>query len=219
MEEIGIPAVGPLLVVGPTDGVAEALQTAGIPVTMSLQSGGVFGKTNLEPVVGVATNVGLVDDSVAAVVALAAWSRPSQVRAVAEEAVRITRPGGVVVLGDVDAGVLTTGPPRAFPASRFYRAHPAAAAALTARTAPASSLAIEAVRSRLDDVGAMTADRLIGVFGSASEYLAAIADGLWRGADAIDEATGSATAAAITSTLRYPAEDHQPWRFVRGIVP
>jgi SAM-dependent methyltransferase len=217
IEEIGIPLDGPLLVVGRGRQVAEAIQMAGARATLTVDPPAVIGEAGIEVTGGTASATGLPDGSVAGVVALAAWPDVRALRSVVDEAVRVTRPGGVVVLGEVDREILTEGPPGTFTASAFYRAHPEAVPGLR-RAASLAALALDAVRTGLHDVGTMTADRLLAVFRTREEYVEAVNAGLWRGADRVADEERTATLERIMESLAPPFEDRQPWVFVRGTV-
>ena len=108
------------------------------------------------------------DDTQAAaadvVVLLHAWPEPRTVDATAQAAARWVRPGGVLMLAELDAVALRNDVPRRTPAALLYQMHPEVAERLAARSPTRLQLVMAGIRAGLDDKVVIDVARPVGVY-------------------------------------------------------
>ncbi|HHC07383.1 MAG TPA: hypothetical protein ENK55_01505 [Actinobacteria bacterium] len=218
-EELGIPSDGTVLLVGPPE--ESFAEMPAIPVLPGGHGMAVLGPPLDRRIPDDATAVatGLDDDAVDAVFMLSAWGDPALMGQVAREAVRITRPGGTVVLGDVDAAVLTESSPAAYRAALLYETYPWVGDRIRDAHAHEAMLGIELLRAGIHPVQADQRDLPMGYFDDADAYEAAVARGLWPGVLLLDEADRGRLLAELRRSLvdaRFPVADVQPWMLAHG---
>lgn len=158
------------------------------------------------------------DDTVDSVVLLHAWPSPDQVDLAAKTAVGWLRPGGWLVLADLDIERLAGAPPTIYPSATLYRTFPAVQARLRQRCASAIGLVTAAVRAGLDGKASSSVDRPVGVYASRSELRAAIEFGAWRGLEHLSREEYAELLAAVTAVdvAAWPLLDTEPWMIVAG---
>lgn len=169
----------------------------------------------------VPTATGFPGASFDAVVALSAWEAPADVFAVAEEAVRVVRPGGRVWLGEVDARALTLSMPAARRYGLLYREEPELAGRARFRLRAADGLGVEAVRAGLRDVVEMRSELPVAVVDTAAEGVEAVRSGIWP-ESAMLEATAldrllTRVHASLQPPTRFPVVFTLPFSIVRGL--
>jgi len=190
---------------GPTAGSAPAVASLGtLPV----------------PEDATATASGLPDGAFDTAIALGAWGSPAEVGAVLAEAVRVTRPGGSVWVGDVDARTLTRAMPATQPYGLLYRSEPSVAADVRHRFRATPGLGVDAVRAGLRSVSTTNADLPAAVADGVAEAVEAVRGGIWPGTELLDEATLDRLlthlAASMRRSVRFPVVLTLPWSLVQG---
>lgn len=169
------------------------------------------------------TGTGLPGCSFDTTVALSAWDAPAGVEAVADEAVRVTKPDGNVWLGDIDARALTKAMPAARPYGLLYRRERSAADAVRFRYRAARGLGVEAVRAGLLGVTETRAELPAAVVDSVEEGVEAVRSGIWPGIASIDpgalDRLLDRVAVSFRRNERFPLVLTLPWTLVRGRRP
>ena len=166
------------------------------------------------------TSTGFDEGSFDAAVILSAWETPAGVSSVAEEAMRVVRPGGTVWLGDIDAKALTSSMPAARRYGLFYRSDPQAADAARFRYRTADVLGVDAVRAGLRNVTETKADLPVAVIESAADGVEAVRSGIWPGTGTLDAVSLDRLLERIDESFqpptRFPVVLTLPWIIVRG---
>lgn len=163
----------------------------------------------------------LPEGAVDLVVLRRAWRSRTDVAGALAAAVRAVRPGGEVVVADLDVNRLLGGPSPRYPVRLLYLAEPEAAERLTASTASPGVLGSEAGRVGLRDVVTITYDDERGAYEEVAGLWAGIRQRGWRGAAWVSqerarslfEGVASAMAGAIPAGW---AVDREPWYAVIG---
>lgn len=166
---------------------------------------------------------GLASASFDAVVALEAWRAEASLKAVVVEAVRLTKPGGTVWLGQRDFDLLARSEPATYRAALLYRARPDAVAAARSGLGDRAMLGIEAIRAGLRPVESLAADLPTAQYDTEAEYFEAVRSGGWAGIGVLDDAAVDALLGELARFLRpprrFPVVERQPWSLVRATKP
>ncbi len=164
---------------------------------------------------------GLPQGTVGAVVVRRLWTNAADLAAVFRDAVRVVRSGGTVVIGDVDVHRLSTAVPGRYPSQMVLRMIPDAYRRLAETSAEAHELAIEAIRTRLQDVTLTEVDETFGTFDDPDDQLRFIREGGWPVLGVVDDpAAVERTIAAYRSTRpRGPVVEREPWIYASGRTP
>jgi SAM-dependent methyltransferase len=109
------------------------------------------------------------------------WGSAAGVAAVVDEAARILRPGGVLVLGDLDFDRLMRGRTRSYASKLLYQRYPAIARQIRAGLAMITDLSTELVRAGFGDVTALVVDETLGRYDDPADFLVAVRHNGWRG--------------------------------------
>ncbi len=223
LRRLDVPLEGRVLVAGPP---AESLAARpAVPVVASTTGLTLFGPPLEGPIPDGATAEAtlLPTGAFDAVLALSAWSRPDRVGAVAGEALRLTRPGGTIVLGDLDAVVLVAGPPAAYRAAVLYARHPDLARRLVAAHEHTVMLGVELLRGGVHPVTVERMDLPMAFLDGPEAYASAVRAGLWPGFVDLSPEERDEVLAALADSLRppvrFPIVDRQPWVIARGRRP
>jgi hypothetical protein len=140
---------------------------------------------------------------------------------VAEEAVRVARPGGRVWLGEIDARALTRSMPAARRYGLLYRAEPEVAGRARFRFRAADGLGVEAVRAGLRGVVEMRAELPVAVVDTAAEGVEAVRSGIWPESALLDATALDELLTRVNESLqpptRFPVVFTLPFNIVRGV--
>ena len=158
------------------------------------------------------------DDVVDTVVLLHAWDGVAKVDAAARAATGWLRPGGWLVLADLDVDNLLSSRPEFYPSALLYQRFPATGAYLTSRSTSMVRLVTAAVRASLDGKASVGIERPVGVYSSPSELQAAVEFGAWRGLERLTQAEYAELMTAVSgiSVAKWPLVETEPWVFVAG---
>lgn len=158
-----------------------------------------------------------------AVVSLEVWRNEASLQSAADEAVRLTRPGGTVWLGQRDFGLLATSEPATYRAALLYRRRPDAVAVARSGLVERAMLGVTAVRAGLRPVESVAADLPAAQYDSEAEYFEAVQSGGWPGLEVLDPPDVDALLGDLARSLRpphrFPVVERQPWSLVRGTKP
>jgi hypothetical protein len=164
------------------------------------------------------------DDTQAAaadvVALLHAWPEPRTVDVTAQAAARWVRPGGVLMLAELDVVALRNDVPRRTPAALLYQMHPEVAERLAALSPTRIQLVMAGIRAGLDDKLVIDVARPVGVYRDSSERRAAVEFGAWRGLEELDARAYDALLGAVDAVLppAWPLVESEPWMVVAGRV-
>jgi len=163
----------------------------------------------------------LPDGAVDLVVMRRAWKSPPDVALALAAALRAVRPGGEVVVTDVDVHRLLAGPSPRYPVRLLYMAEPDAAERLAATTAPPGLLGSEAVRAGLKDVVSITYDEVRGTYEDVGLLWEGIREHGWRGAAWVPQERARSLFEEVATSMAgaVPAGwaiDREPWYAVIG---
>lgn len=220
-ETLDIPTGSRVLLAGPdVEGLALEI---GAPISQASFDLVMLGSGAPEvPDQATAAATGLGDGVVDVAVMLSAWDGPVQLAVMVREAVRVVRPGGLVILGEPDASALDSAP-AVFRSALLYQRFPEIAVRQAERTLPGSAIGVEAVRAGLNPV---TLDPLavpIAVLADVDSYVEAVRSGLWPGSDLLDDVALDGLLRELRMSLseptRFPVVDYQPWWVARGVRP
>jgi hypothetical protein len=159
------------------------------------------------------------EDTLDTVILLHAWPGPHRVDDAARAATGWLRPGGWLVLADLDMDQLRAAPPNRYPSAALYRMFPETGAKLQRRSATMIGLVTAAIRAGLEGKTSVGVDRPVGVYASPSELRAAIEFGVWRG---LEDLAGGDYAAVVDSVEAlnigpWPIVELEPWVVVAGM--
>lgn len=163
---------------------------------------------------------GLSDDEVDACVMLEAWADAREVPRVVAEARRITRPGGAIWLGVVDAERIHKATRATQRSALAYGAFPGLLSGVPDRSVADCPLAL--LRGGLKDIETWPVRLPIAAFDSRDTYAEAAVSGMWAGTELLSVAERSALRRAVLDELRGaepPFVEHQPWIVARGLNP
>jgi hypothetical protein len=158
------------------------------------------------------------DDAVDTVILLHAWPAPDEAADAAKAATDWLRPGGWLVMADLDIKRLQGAPLRLYPSALLYQMFPSVREHLAARCTSAIGLVTSAVRAGLDGKVTTSIDRPLGVYASASEFRAAVEFGSWRGLEQLsgDDYGHLLDGIAAIDVGRWPLVEVEPWICVAG---
>jgi hypothetical protein len=204
------PVAGPVIVRGP--GAAQ------VGAAWRLLGYGADGLTADEAVLHGDESAG--DGTVAMAALLHAWPRPRDIDAVAQRAARWVRPGGLLLLADLDVAALRSESPRRTPAALLYQKHPEVAARLAGRSPTRIQLVMAGIRAGLDDKHAGDVQRPVGVYDDPSERRAAVEFGVWRGLEDLGAEAYARLLEAVDAVEpdEWPLVEREPWMVVTGRV-
>ncbi len=219
LTDLGISPRDRILVVEPSSGSLVALPA--VPVLTGPHGMALLGPPLDAPLPedATATATGLPADSVDATLLFSPWTNASQVGAVAKEAIRITRPGGRVALGTLDAGTLLDASPSAYPAALGFQLFPDLASRLRDAHRHDAMIGIELLRAGIHDVVVDPFDVPMAYYDSLDECVADVEAGAWPGTDTLDDARRQILAHEVRRLLkgrRFPLVDELPWLIARG---
>ncbi len=158
------------------------------------------------------------EDSVDTVVLLHAWASSDQVDAVARAATDWLRPGGWLLMAELDTSRLFGASPRLYPSAALYQMFPEVASRLRRRCADGIFLSKAAIRAGLDHKVGAWVDRPLAGYDSPSELVAAIEFGAWRGLEHLDADDYASLLTAVGDVARdeWPMIELEPWLVVGG---
>lgn len=210
LTEVGAPSTGPVVVRGP-----GATQVGAAWRLLGYGSDGLT--TDETPLPG---NEPPPNGSAAMAVLLHAWLQPRDVDVVTQRAARSVRPGGLLLLADLDLAGLRSDSARRTPAAAFYQMHPEVADRLARRSPTRTQLVMAGIRAGLDDKRSADVARPVGVYRDPSERRAAIEFGVWRGLEDLDADAYARVLDAVDSVdpAEWPLVEREPWMVVTGRV-
>ncbi len=221
LDRLGVDWGERAVILGPgADAIAERFLLAGSPpLVASGDTVAVLGGEPPDDDIARATprSVPLAAGEADVVLAVHAWDGPPTLSAVVSEARRLVRPGGSVMLAELDVAALEASTARQYPMVALRLVAPDAAAALAASCLSRSLLEIELVRAGFAAVGSERVDLTRGGFASRADHAAAVTAGLWRGTATLPaDVRERLGAVALALGDGGAVVDCEPWVLVRG---
>lgn len=205
--------------------VAGSYHRAGAPPAIDDRQDLVYLSAGREPLSDGATvtATGLTDNSVALVTLRRSWTDGATLAAATDEAFRILRPGGHVIVSDYKADVLLGQSPHLYPLQLVYRQVPEAAERIRAGQR-LIAMPLRVMAARFGNVRTEQVDEVLGRFSSAEAYVA------FLGSDGADRLVGMTRsqrdealerlADVLPSVMRSAEIVHrEPWALVGAVKP
>lgn len=150
-----------------------------------------------------------------------AWTHPGEVEAALVAAMQAVRPGGEVVVADLDARRLVAGPTQRYPVRLLYSSMPDVAERLMVSTASPGLLGAAAVRVGLREVAGYTYDDELSEHEDAASLWAGIRERGWRGSAWVSQDRSGPLFDQLATALARAipagsAVDREPWYAVIG---
>ena len=168
------------------------------------------------------SSTGLPTDTADAVMMLAAWRSPEELRSVVAEARRVLAPGGRLILGEVDVDALLTATVATRRSSLLYRRYRSPILASLPGDRPVAAPAFALLRGGFGSIESATVDLPVGVFSTPGAYVEAVLAGVWPGIGIVPPHERTALEGEILESLRgtaFPLTEYQPWSLAYGIAP
>mgnify|MGYP001814656939 CR=1 FL=1 len=165
------------------------------------------------------TSTGLEGTSVDAFAFLEGAAHPGELDAVVSEARRIVRPGGVVVLGELDREAVLTGTASTRRSAAFHRT---VGLDMPSRPGAVAPTATALVRGRISNVESTKRLLPLAAFSDAEAYVSAAFGGMWFGVERLSVADRASLERSLLRDLRsevFPLVEFRPWIISRGIRP
>ncbi len=169
-----------------------------------------------------ALDTGMADESVDLAVLRAVVGEQSALSEVLDEVYRILRPGGGVLVTDVNVKAMLDAGFHHYPVRVLYDMFPEVLEAEVRRHLDSAELDIETVRAGFKDVISYDVDEVKALFETPDEFLAYVERGAWRSFDLIDDEEREALLATLRASPLLggdPIMDREAWHVVRGMKP
>jgi len=180
---LDLPPTGEILMAG--DGAADIELPVGSGQRFDTGSMVLVTRGEAPPDGATATDTGLKADSLDLVVLRDAAGSLTRLNVILQEAYRILKPGGGVLVTEFDAATLLDSRPQRYPQLLLSNLHPQVATYLRDRHPRQMDIAMALVRSGFKDGDAYTLDFPIGYFRDYQAYADSVAVEGWRGMDQI----------------------------------
>lgn len=167
-------------------------------------------------------DTGLTDRSIDLVVLRHVVEEQSALSDVLDEVYRILRPGGGVLVSDVNVGAMLDGGFHGYPVRVLYDMFPEALEGEVRRHIDSADLDIETVRAGFKDVISYDVGEVRAVLETPEEFLAYVEHGGWRSVDLLDDEEREALVASLRRSpflAGDPITDREAWHVVRGFKP
>ena len=163
---------------------------------------------------------GLPAASVDSVVLRHAWNGVARLGPAVDEAARILRPGGALLLADLDLPELMSANAARYPSQILYASAPDVRAAVNATLAP-FDLSVTAGRAGFDGLRGLEVDETAGTFDRMG-FVDYVRAGGWRGWELLSPEREAAIVERVERALPLiapvgPVVDREPWRYVIGV--
>lgn len=221
LADLGVRMGGPALVAGQgSEAIAAALVRNGAPAmvdandTLAVLGPGISSLDGAGP-----TRTGARAATFDLVVLQQAWSGLEEIAAILAEALRVTRHGGAVVMGCLNADLLAESLPAQYASCLLYRSSPAAREALLTNTVTRYDIDLEAVRASLREIRTTEIDMTRAVFAEPGLYAAAVESGFWRGSEVLSTEEREDLGGRVATEAAARADglhDREPWQYVCG---
>ncbi|MDP8958785.1 MAG: class I SAM-dependent methyltransferase [Actinomycetota bacterium] len=167
---------------------------------------------------------GLANDSLDLVVMRHAVPKQAMLARALREAYRVLKPGGGVLVSDVDVNAMIDSTTHRYPSRLQYTVVPDVLPLEMARHVASADLSVEVVRASFKDVDAYDVDQEFGEFDDPDAYWEFVRERGWRSFDLMTEAQVEMVLSTLRRLLPRLAStrglvEREPWHVTRGFKP